>query len=97
MIYKINRATMQLLNSSDLAAEALKARSERDLTQQEVANLLTDRGVADSCSRQAVSSAESPEIGSRLNQLRIKIIETLTSRTVIGPRWYYKDQQDQIS
>lgn len=81
---------MRLLDSQDLAAEARRVRKNEGLTQSQVATLLVERRDAESCSRQAISLAENPEVGSRLDGLRIKIIQLITGQKIVGPKWHYE-------
>ncbi len=81
---------MELLTSEDLARLAREERAKRDLTQEQVARLVAKRPDTQSCTKQAISQAENPETGSRLDGLRIKIIETLTGRKMIGPWWHFE-------
>ncbi len=81
---------MELLTSEDLARLAREERTKRNLTQEQVARLVAKRTDTQSCTKQAISQAENPEIGSRMDGLRIKIIETLTGRKLIGPWWHFE-------
>jgi len=80
---------MQLLSSSDLARLAREERLNRNLTQAQVAEIVAKRASARRCTRQAISQAENPAYGSKLDGLRIKIIESLTDRKLIGPLWRF--------
>jgi transcriptional regulator with XRE-family HTH domain len=82
---------MKLLKSDDLAQIAREERTKQGLTQEQVADRVALRTDTKSCTKQAVSQAENPKSGSSLDSLRIKIIEELTKRTIIGPRWYFED------
>lgn len=82
---------MKLLKSDDLAQIAREERIKQGLTQEQVADRVALRTDTKSCTKQAVSQAENPKSGSSLDSLRIKIIEELTKRTIIGPRWYFED------
>jgi transcriptional regulator with XRE-family HTH domain len=82
---------MKLLKSDDLARIAREERIKQRLTQEQVADKVALRTDTKSCTKQAVSQAENPKSGSNLDSLRIKIIEELTNRTIIGPRWYFED------
>jgi transcriptional regulator with XRE-family HTH domain len=82
---------MKLLKSDDLAQIAREERIKQGLTQEQVAGRVALRIDTKSCTKQAVSQAENPKSGSSLDSLRIKIIEELTKRTIIGPRWYFED------
>ena len=83
---------MDLFTSTDLARMAKKARTERKLTQEQVAEIVLKRTDTKSCSKQVISQAENPKIGSRLDGLRIKIVEALTGRKLIGPVWYFQNE-----
>jgi len=83
---------MDLFTSTDLAGMAKKARTERKLTQEEVAEIVLKRTDTKTCSKQAISQAENRKIGSRLDGLRIKIVEALTERKLIGPVWYFQNE-----
>jgi hypothetical protein len=80
---------MELFTSTDLARMAREERLRRNLTQDQVALLIAKRSDTRSCTKQAVSQAENPEIGSNLDGLRIKIVESLTGRQLIGPLWRF--------
>ena len=82
---------MKLLKSDDLARIARDERMKKGLTQEQVADIVALREDTKSCTKQAISQAENPRSGSNLDSLRIKIIEELTNRTLIGPRWYFED------
>jgi transcriptional regulator with XRE-family HTH domain len=81
---------MQLFTSIDLARMAREERRKRNLTQERVAQLVSERDDTPSCTKQAVSQAENPESGSRMDGLRIKIIESLTARKLVGPLWHFE-------
>lgn len=81
---------MDPFTSSDLARMAKKERITRNLTQEQVAQIVSKRVDTRSCTRQVVSQAENPNIGSRLDGLRVKIIESLTGRRLKGPVWYFE-------
>lgn len=81
----------EMLTSADMARLMRKLRKERQLTQQQVADLVAKRDDTESCTRQAISQAESTETGSKLDGLRIKAIEALTGRTLVGPFWRFAD------
>lgn len=83
---------MELLKSEDLAQIAREERTKQGLTQDQVADRVALRDDTKSCTRQAISQAENPKSGSNLDSLRIKIIEELTKRRVVGPRWYFEDE-----
>jgi len=80
---------MNLFTSTDLANMAKKERMKRNLTQGQVAEMISERLDTHSCTKQAVSRAENPNIGSQMDGLRIKIIESLTGRKMKGPVWYF--------
>lgn len=80
---------MNLFTSTDLARMAKEERIKHNLTQEEVALMISERPDTQSCTKQAVSRAENANIGSQMDGLRIKIIESLTGRKVKGPVWYY--------
>ena len=80
------------MHSSDLARLAKTERASRSLSQAQVATLVAERDDTASCSRQAVSQAESEDVGTSLDGLRAKIIETLTGRTLEGPAYYFADE-----
>ena len=80
---------MQLFTSIDLARMAREERLKRDLTQEQVARLVAKRADTPSCTKQAISQAENPESGSKMDGLRIKIVESLTGRKLIGPLWHF--------
>ncbi len=82
---------MELFTSSDLARIAREERLKRNLTQEQVARLVAKRADTSSCTKQAVSQAENAIIGSNMDGLRIKIIESLTSRKLVGPLWHFKE------
>lgn len=82
---------MKLLKSDDLARIAREERIKQRLTQEQVADKVALRTDTKSCTKQAISQAENPKSGSNLDSLRIKIIEEITSHTIIGPRWYFED------
>jgi transcriptional regulator with XRE-family HTH domain len=81
---------MELLTSADLARLARDERLQRNLTQEQVAQLVAKRSDTPSCTKQAVSQAENAIIGSNMDGLRIKIIETLTGRKLSGPYWRFR-------
>jgi transcriptional regulator with XRE-family HTH domain len=81
---------MELLTSADLARLARDERLQRNLTQEQVAQLVAKRSDTVSCTKQAVSQAENLESGSKMDGLRIKIIESLTGRKLLGPYWRFK-------
>jgi transcriptional regulator with XRE-family HTH domain len=80
---------MDLFTSSDLARMAKEERIKRNLTQEQVAEIVSKRPDTQSCTKQVVSQAENPDIWSRLDGLRIKIIESLTGHKLKGPVWYF--------
>ena len=86
---------MELLKSEDLAQIAREERIKRGLTQDQIAIRVALREDTKSCTKQAISQAENPQSGSNLDSLRIKIIEELTKRRVVGPRWYFEDEVNQ--
>ncbi len=81
---------MDLFTSADLAMMAKEERTKRNLTQEQVAQIVSKRLDTQSCTKQVVSQAENSKIGSRLDGLRIKIIESLTGRKLKGPVWYFE-------
>jgi transcriptional regulator with XRE-family HTH domain len=81
---------MELLSSQDLAQMARDERIKRELTQEQVAELVTQRVDTKSCTKQAVSQAENIDNGSNMDGLRIKIVETLTGKKLVGPFWHFK-------
>jgi transcriptional regulator with XRE-family HTH domain len=81
---------MELFTSNDLARIAREERLKRNLTQEQVAQLITERSDTSSCTKQAVSQAENQDIGSNMDGLRIKIVESLTGRKLAGPFWRFK-------
>gem|GEM_PF-2493115 len=83
---------IRLLKSENLAQLCREERIERSLTQEQVADIVALRQDTKSCSKQAVSQAENPSNGSNLDGLRIKIIEELSERRIIGPIWYFEDE-----
>jgi transcriptional regulator with XRE-family HTH domain len=88
---------MKLLKSEDLAKIAREERIRKGLTQDQVADMVALREDTKSCTKQAISQAENPQSGSKLDSLRIKIIEELTKRKVVGPRWYFEGEVHQDS
>lgn len=83
---------MELLKSEDLAQIAREKRISKGLTQDQVADIVALRADTKSCTKQAISQAENSQNGSNLDSLRIKIIEELTKRKLVGPRWYFEDE-----
>jgi transcriptional regulator with XRE-family HTH domain len=83
---------MDLFTSTDLARMAKEERIKRNLTQEQVAEAISKRPDTGSCSKQVVSHAENSNIGSRLDGLRIKIIESLTGHRLKGPVWYFDER-----
>lgn len=81
---------MELLTSTDLAKLARDERLQRNLTQEQVALLVAKRSDTPSCTKQAISQAENSESGSKMDGLRIKIIESLTGKKLLGPYWRFK-------
>ena len=81
---------MELFTSADLARLARDERLQRNLTQEQVAQLVARRSDTASCTKQAVSQAENSESGSKMDGLRIKIIESLTGKKLMGPYWRFK-------
>lgn len=81
---------MELLSSQDLAHIARDERIKRELTQEQVAELVSKRADTKSCTKQAVSQAENLDNGTNMDGLRIKIIETLTEKKLFGPFWHFK-------
>jgi transcriptional regulator with XRE-family HTH domain len=75
-----------LHQTKDLARLAVEARD--DLTQKQVANLLD-------VTKQSVSKAENEEIGSRMNGLRIRIIEEIGGYDIEGPYWVVRPPKDE--
>ena len=82
------------MHSPDLARLAKSERTTRKLSQAQVASLIAERDDTASCSRQAVSQAENEDVGTSLDGLRAKIIETLTGRQIEGPAYYFADDDD---
>ncbi len=80
---------MELLSSQGLARIAREERLNRHLTQEQVAEIIAKRADTNSCTKQAVSQAENPDGGSKMDGLRIKIIETLAGKKLIGPLWHF--------
>jgi hypothetical protein len=88
--YPINHTPkMQLLASIDLARLAREERLKRSLTQDQVARLVSQRADTSSCTKQAISQAENQDSGSKMDGLRIKIVESLTGRKLVGPLWHF--------
>ena len=83
---------MDLFTSTDLARMTKEERIKRNLTQEQVAKIISKRHDTQSCTKQVVSQAENPNIGSRLDGLRIKIIESLTGHRLRGPVWYFDEK-----
>jgi len=83
---------MDLFTSPDLARMVKEERIRRKLTQEQVAEIVSRRGDTQSCTKQVISQAENSDIGSRLDGLRIKIIESLTGRKIKGPVWYFESE-----
>jgi len=81
---------MDLFSSKDLAYMVRKERLDRHLTQEQVAKIVVQKTNTKSCTKQAISQAESDTSGSKLDGLRIKIIETLTGKKIIGPLWQFE-------
>jgi transcriptional regulator with XRE-family HTH domain len=81
---------MEMLSSSELARMARQERLSHHLTQDQMANLISKRVDTKSCTRQAISQAENPDSGSKLDGLRIKVIESLTGRKLVGPLWHFE-------
>lgn len=76
------------MTTEGLANTARKLRKERGLTLQDVGErVLTRTGKA--TSRQAISKAEDPTVGTSMNNLRIKIIEELSGMRLLGPFWRF--------
>lgn len=88
MVYELKREGHHLCRSEDLAE--ITARARKGLTQEEVAERL---GV----SKQAVSKAEDENIGSRMNSLRIRIIQEIGECRVNGPYWIVDKDENQES
>jgi transcriptional regulator with XRE-family HTH domain len=80
-----------MFTSADMARLMRELRKKQRLTQQQVADLVAAREDTESCTRQAISQAESTETGSRLDGLRIKALEELTGRRLAGPFWRFVD------
>lgn len=78
----------KLCRSEDLAEAASQART--GMTQQEAADHL---GVT----KQSVSKAENKEVGSKMNRLRIRMIEEIGGHNVEGPYWtiHPADEEEQ--
>lgn len=87
---KYHTVKMELLSSQDLARIAREERTKRELTQAQVAELVSKRTDTRSCTKQAVSQAENLAGGSKMDGLRLKIIETLTGKKLTGPLWHFK-------
>jgi transcriptional regulator with XRE-family HTH domain len=85
MGYKEEDDRSRFHKAQGLAEIASKARG--DLTQSEVADKL---GVT----KQSVSKAEDAATGSRMNSLRIQIIEEIGGHTVDGPYWVVEFEGD---
>lgn len=83
---------MKLFGSENLAQMIREERIKQGLTQEQVAEIVARRIDTKSCTKQAISQAENLKSGSNLDSLRIKIIEELTGRKLIGPRWYFEDE-----
>jgi hypothetical protein len=89
-IYPVNHTPkMQLFTSTDLARMAREERLKRGLTQDQVARFVSKRADTPSCTKQAISQAENQDSGSKMDGLRIKIVESLTGRKLVGPLWHF--------
>jgi transcriptional regulator with XRE-family HTH domain len=85
---------MNLFSSKELAYLVRKERLDRRLTQEQVAKIVVQMTNTKSCTKQAVSQAESETSGSKLDGLRIKIIEALTGKKIIGPLWRFENDEN---
>lgn len=81
---------MKLLSSQDLARIVREERTKKKLTQEQVAELVSKRVDTPSCTKQAISQAENSNSGPKMDGLRIKVIETLMGKELIGPLWHFK-------
>ena len=95
VIFKLvsKQPNMNLFTSTDLARMVKEERLNRNLTQEQVAEIISKRSDTLSCTKQAISQAENSNIGSRLDGLRIKIIESLTGHRLKGPVWYLDSKE----
>lgn len=80
------------MHSAELARLAKAERAQRKLSQAQVAARVAERDDTASCTRQAVSQAENETLGTSLDGLRAKIIESLTGRKLEGPAYYFVDE-----
>lgn len=84
MGYKTDGDEPCLYTSEDLAELASQAR--KGMTQKEVADALD-------VTKQSISKAENRTTGSRMNGLRIRIIEEIGGHEVEGPYWTIEHDQ----
>lgn len=82
----------ELMDSKKLAQMARALRAEKGLTQQELADRIISDRTGESISKQMISRAESEEVGTQANALRVQIIELLSERVLVGPVWYFEDE-----
>lgn len=79
-----------LMDTVGLARKARALREERRLTLDEVASQIINEKTGKPISRQAVWRAENETVGSEMNGVRVRIIETLTGHKLEGPVWHFK-------
>lgn len=81
------------MDTAGLTRTVRALRAEHGLTQEEVAEQIINERTGKPISKQAVSRAESDDVGSEMNGVRVKIIELLSGRKVEGPVWYFEDKE----
>ena len=87
----------ELMDSKKLAQMARALRAEKGLTQQELADRIISERTGESISKQMISRAESEDVGTQANALRVQIIQLLAERVLVGPVWYFEDELQEES
>lgn len=87
-----NYALSAEMCTADLIKMTRSLRVDKNLTQRQLASRIKNERTGRPVSVQAISKAESDEVGSEMNGLRVKIIQELSNRSLIGPYWKFEDE-----
>ena len=82
----------RLMDTTGLTRKARALRAAKGMTQEEVAALILSERTGRPISKQTVSKAESDDVGSEMNGVRVKIIEALSGKSLLGPVWFFEEE-----